>query len=100
MSIAIRRVSSATEVPMGLALKVECVDPGGKTVGLMYSSLAQTPLSGFRPLVTDLPKIITSGVTPKCSIAHSLPVRYMPIKLWAIEHFGVTPDVMIFGKSV
>ncbi len=67
--------SSATAVPIGLALKVECVEPGGKIVGLISSSRAHTPASGLRPLVMALPNTMMSGFTPKCSIDHSLPVR-------------------------
>ena len=67
--------SRPTAVPSGLELKVEWVEPGGKTVGLISSSRAQRPDSGLRPLVSALPNTSTSGATPKCSIAHSLPVR-------------------------
>src|ERR1700704_5305647 len=67
-----RTASSATAVPSVFEEKVECVDPGGKTSGEMRSSRAQTPLSGFRPLVSALPKTMMSGVTPNCSIAQNL----------------------------
>ena len=67
--------SSATAVPSGLALNVECVEPGGKICGLISSSRAQMPASGLRPLVIALPNTRMSGLTPKCSIDHSLPVR-------------------------
>ena len=67
--------SSATAVPMGLALNVEWVEPGGKTSGLISSSRAHMPASGLRPLVSALPNTMTSGLTPKCSIEKSLPVR-------------------------
>jgi hypothetical protein len=62
-----------------LELKVEWVEPGGKMVGLINSSRAHRPDSGLRPLVSALPNTSTSGVTPKCSIDHSLPVRQKPI---------------------
>ena len=63
--VALRRTSAAspapTAVPIGLALKVEWVEPGGNTVGLISSSRAQRPDSGFRPLVIALPNTSTSG---------------------------------------
>ena len=62
-------------MPIGLALKVECVDPGGKIVGLMSSSRAHTPASGFRAVGEGLADMMASGFTPKCSMARSLPVR-------------------------
>ena len=62
-------------MPIGLALKVEWVEPGGKTCGLISSSRAQMPASGLRPLVIALPNTMMSGLTPKCSIENSLPVR-------------------------
>ena len=67
--------TSATPVPIGFELKVECVEPGGKMVGLINSSRAQMPASGLRPFVSALPNTITSGFTPKCSIENILPVR-------------------------
>ena len=66
-------------MPSGLEAKVEWVEPGGNTAGEISSSRAHRPASGLRPLVSALPKTSTSGVTPKCSIPQSLPVRKKPI---------------------
>jgi len=62
-------------VPSGLAEKVEWVDPGGNTLGEIKSSRAQSPESGFTPLVRDFPNTTRSGFTLKFSIPQSLPVR-------------------------
>ncbi len=71
--------SKATEVPNGFDAKVEWVEPGGNFSGLISSSRAQIPESGFSPLVMALPNTKISGTMPKFSHDHSLPVRYTPI---------------------
>jgi len=70
-----RTVSSATAVPSGLLAKVEWVEPGGKTSGLISSSRAHRPDSGFRPLVIALPNTMMSGTTLKFSSAQNWPAR-------------------------
>ncbi len=67
--------ASPAAVPSVFDAKVECVEPGPNTLGLMSSSRAQMPESGFIPLVSALPNTMMSGRVSKCSIAHIFPVR-------------------------
>ena len=76
-------------MPSGLEAKVECVEPGGNRVGLISSSRAHRPDSAFRPLVSALAKTSTSGLTPKFSTDHSVPVRQKPI--WISSTTSSTP---------
>ena len=62
-------------MPSVLDEKVEWVEPGGNSSGVISSSRAQMPEMGFKPLVSALPKTMMSGVMPKFSIAQNLPVR-------------------------
>ncbi len=74
VEIRMPNVQKAREL-LGFEAKVECVEPGGNTVGLISSSRAQIPANGFRPLVSALPKTMMSGCASKFSIAHIFPVR-------------------------
>ncbi len=71
--------SRPTAVPSVFEENVECVEPAPNTSGLISSSRAQMPDSGFRPLVIALPNIMMSGFTPKFARPQSLPARWKPI---------------------
>jgi len=68
-------VASAAAHDTGLPPNVEPWDPNSQ---FMRSSRAIIAPSGM-PLAIPLPESTMSGSTPKCSIAHILPVRPMPL---------------------
>ena len=68
-------VTRAAAQATGLPPKVEACAPGGQVI---RSARATVAPSGM-PLAIPLATVKMSGTTPKCSAAHILPVRPMPL---------------------
>jgi hypothetical protein len=85
VSASIFMVSSPTAVPSGLDAKVECVEAGREDAVADQRLLRPESARAVEAVRERLAEHEESGVTPKCSIAHSLPVRKKPI-WYLVDH--------------